>query len=600
MRPERWLLVGLLLASVAQAATSLRFEVVDEPADPPSARVTVDGQLVVRTRHPKPGIAYKLAQVVAARLHDLAERGAGPDLFTLRKADDGLAVFAGEDRIITANASACELAKQTPESLAGTWLKFLQGAFDRDYVSVPGDDLMLPVNEPVSLVIRGRPPQTPVTVASQPAGITAMAGTTGITLTAPNMGDYRLRLSRGSAMLELPVKVRRRAGRLRGPIDAAVTGRSVPQAMVKEAVESAVICALDRESGTNLSLHWPAHLPSPRPDTDARVAVRVRVAGPGFVPLDQVAEVVVKNLTWPDQPADWLLVSNAPESVPATGLLLRSRLPQGQRTRVLYHHQTVTPGPLTYEVRVLNPTDSYALVHVRNASAGPAYAEQAGHKAAVRYWEQKLDGLGAILALPPRSSYVIDAAVCPRNQVWSGIGELTPLDQPLEMHVVATTGSPGHGLQPIRTTEVSYHDQFAFPKPDKAVAYQYQPGGVWAFMNVGRDPVASVSGPPLLGNYGVVYELDLTWRNNTAEAQRYELVFSADGGSALGTLIIDGRLYETGMVKGGDQWRLLDFRLAPGAERRMAIRVLPESASNYPLRLVGRPYHVGWSGRGRP
>jgi len=599
-RSLRALLLAILVANVSRGATSLDFRVISEPGDPPAARVTADGQLVVRLRHPKPGIADKLAQLVAARLHDLAEGGAGPEDFSLRKVDDGLAVFAGGERIITANASACELAKQTPESLAGSWLKFLQMAFERDFISVPTDELLLPVNEPASLVVRGRPAHTAVSVASQPAGITASPGTTGISLVAPTLGEYRLKLTRGSAVLELPVKVRRRAARLRQPIDAAVTGRNVPSELIRQAVETALLCALDREPGTNLTLRWPSHYPNPRPDSDGKVTVGVRVAGPDLVPLDQVAEVMVKNLTWPDQPCDWLLVSNAPESVPAPGLLLRGRLPQGQRTRLLYHHQTIPHNPLTYEVRLLNPSDQPALVHVRNASAGPSYAEVAGHKAAVRYWRQRMDGLGAMLELPPQSSYTIDGTVCPRNQVWSGLSELTPMDGALELQVVATTGAPRLGLQPIRPVDQPYHDEYTFQRPDRTVSYQYEPGAVWAFMNIGRDPVASLSGPPLLGNYGVVYDLDLTFRNTMPETQRYELVFSADGGSALGTLLIDGRLYETDMVRGGDQWRLLDFRLAPGQSRTLAIRTLPESASNYPLRLVGRPYHVGWSGRGRP
>jgi len=594
------LLAALWLAAAAPGATSLRFEVTPESGSPPSAKVTVEGQLVVRLRHPQAGIAAKLAQLVAARLHILAERGTGPDDFTLVKVDDGLAVYADGERLITANASACELAKQTPESLASSWLRFLKMAFERDYLSVPSDELLLPVNEPVSMVIRGRPATLPATAASQPAGITATAGTSGISLVAPTIGDYTLRLTRGAAMLDLPVRVRRRAGRLREPIDAAVTGRNVPGELLRQAVETAIVCALEREPGTQLTLRWPTHHANPRPDSDARIAIGVRVAGSDLVPLDQVAEVTVKNLTWPDQPADWLLVSNAPESVAAPGLLLRGRVPEDARTRLLYHHQTVTAGPLAYEVRLVNPTEHVALVHVRNASAGPSYAEVAGHKAAVRYWQQRLEGLGAMLELPPRSSYTIDGAVCPRNQVWSGLSELTPMDGALELQVVATTGSPRLGLQPFRATAQPFHDEFTFAKPDKTVSYRYEPGTVWAFMNIGRDPVPSVSGPVLLGNYGVVYDLDLTYHNSTTETQRYELVFSADGGSALGTLLVDGRLYETGMVQGGDQWRLLDFPLPPGRSRRLAIRTLPESASNYPLRLVGRPYHAGWSGRGRP
>ncbi len=198
-----------------------------------------------------------------------------------------------------------------------------------------------------------------------------------------------------------------------------------------------------------------------------------------------------------------------------------------------------------------------------------------------------------MLELPPRSSYTLDGAVCPHNQVWSGLSEFTPLEGALELQVVATTSSPGLGLQPYRETTEPFHDQFAFADPDQTAEYLYEPGATWAFMNIGRDPVGSVAGPPLLGNYGVVYHLSMTYRNTTATRQRYELVFSADGGAAAGTLVVNGQLYETGWVKGGGQWRLLDFHLAPGETRTLAIRMLPESASNYPLRLVGRPYHTG-------
>ncbi len=602
---SRGLALLLFWPAVVSAASSLRFT-AQAAAGPTTVTVSAGGTVVLRLRHGSAPVAWQLAAEVVRRLDQLAEAGVGPEAFALAQSGDGPAVTAGGGPVVTANAAAVDLAGQTGDSLARTWLANLRQAFSRDYVSVPGERLVVPLGEVIQLQARGRPAGQPARWTVTPADRLAVAdGADGRTigLRGAALGAAEVTVQLGSATLVVPAEVLRRAGRIIEPVVVYVAGSDLPAGLLTVAVESQLRPAAVVEPGARMRFALPSRWSSPAPGGRATLPVAVKIEGPGLLPLDTAVQVVLERIGWEDQPSQWLLVSNDPESVRATQLLLRGRLPARQQTRLLYHHQTASISPLTYEIRLANPSEQPARVLLRDASAGPTpFAELAGHLAAKRYWQQRLAGQGVVVFVPPKTSWTITGAVCRRGEVFSGLSELAPLDDtPVELQVIATAGEVQLGARPLEgESVVPYSDMFRFAEPQVSAEYVYRPGGMYAFMNVGREPLKSVLGPPLMGNYGVVYHLSVEFHNTTEQPGRYELVLSADGGPALGTLVIDGRLYETKPLKGGQQERLLDLSLAPDQRRRLSIRILPESGSNYPLRLVGRPYTAGWSGRGRP
>ncbi|MCC7491308.1 MAG: hypothetical protein IT204_03125 [Fimbriimonadaceae bacterium] len=596
-----------LLTAPLAAVTTLRCEVSTTAGPPAAALVSLNGVPTIRLRHEQSAVARQLAAEVVARVQEAAEAGPTPAQIRTAAAPGGeVAVLAGAVRLVTASVAQGKLARQTPDSLAQTWVAALRRAFATTYLSVPGSGLLIALGETATVAVRGYPAGGPFKcsgLASSLARVQPADDWSRLRVSGRAVGRGELTLQRGHARLTLPVAVKKRAGSLPGQISVEVTGREVPGTMLREAVWAQLMAVAKLEPGARMRFDVPDDPSLPPPGGRGQVALAVAIEGPDYLPFQSRVLANVQVSDWPDAPAEWLLVSNDPESVRGTRLLLRGRLRKEQRTRLLYHHLNATGQPLVLEVRLLNHHDRPARIHVRDAFAGPSpNPEVAGHVCARRYWQQRLAGQGYWLRLPPHTAWTITGVTCGLNETLSGLSEFWPAElDDLEVQVVATSGAPVRGPRGIAAAATApFSDMFLFAKPDFSATYAYRPGGMYAFMNVGRDPLKSVLGPPLMGNYGAVYDLNLTFENSAEREQRFELVFSADGGAAIGTVVVNGRIYETKLVRGGEQERLLDLLLPPGGQQVYRIRTLPESGSNYPLRIVGRPYTVGWAGRGKP
>lgn len=607
--PQRcgWALWFVLCSAVVcPASSSLVFAVRTEAR---AAAVVVGGHAVVRVRHRQTAVAVARARVIAARLNEQAEAGLSAAALSLQlKPGLGL-VYAEGDLLCTATAEAAKAAGSTPKALAESWLGNLKEVFSRPYLSVPAPDA-IPLGESLGLPLRGNPEGAAVEFAGpDELAVGGRAETklndskTGFALTGRQLGPLSLTLRRAGAELTLKLSVKRRAGRVVGPVTATVCGLYVPREMAEAAIWSALERATERQPGVALQFRLPSRLSTPGPNQAVRVPVAVTLAGGETIPFAETIDVTLREVDWADTPADRLMVSNEPENVAATQLLLRGQLPAGQLTRLLYHHKTTANVPLRYEIRLLNQGDAPARVLVRDAVSGPNGDEIfVGHQACLGFWRQRLNHQGYSLELPARSSWTILSRQTSPGDVLSGLSEFSVQQgEDVEVQVVATSGGPQLGPRAIvGPTTAAPSDIFIFPQPCREVAALYRPGGMYAFVNVGREPVRSLRETPLLGNYGVIYNIELTFENTADVPQRYELVFSADGGVARGVLVLDGKLRQTGLVRPSQQEQLLGTRLLPGGVEKHTIRIMPQSGSNYPLRLIGRPFRPELSRGARP
>ncbi|MBI2301759.1 MAG: hypothetical protein HYU66_22885 [Armatimonadetes bacterium] len=588
-----WLLLGV--PGAAQAASTLEFEVRAETGA--AAVAVVGGPVLIRLRGAS---AAAQAQVIVARLARLAEAGTAPAAFEIRRAGADTAVFAGGAVVCTATAEAARAARATPKGLAGDWQANLRKAFAGPYVSAVVPPL-LPFGESTPIALRGQPAGTAVSATVTGAAAARVdERSASVSVTGNAVGPATLTLRRGPASLTLNFEIRMKAGRVAGPVRAAFTGSGTPAEMIRTAILSELYAVAELQPGVRIEPSLPRGAAGLTPGGQTVVPVSVRLSGGDTIPVTTDVDVSLSDRDWPEQPADRLLVSNDPEKVAGSQLLLRGVLPAGQRTRLLFHHKTIADRPLAYEVRLLNQTDAPSRVHLRDATCGPSEDEIfVGHQACLGYWRQRLAGQGYCLLIPPHTAWTVRAVVAPPNDIVSGLCELTPIEGgPVEMELVATSGPPVSGPRGIAGPSTADSAGIClFERPYKAEAGSYTAGGMHAFLNVGRDPIRSIAGTPLQGDYGVIYTLDFDFDNPGAAPARFELVFSADGGVARGVLVVDGKLRETGLVRPAQQERVLDLELPPGGRQRVNVRLMPQSGSNYPLRLVGRPYTAGWSGR---
>jgi hypothetical protein len=122
------------------------------------------------------------------------------------------------------------------------------------------------------------------------------------------------------------------------------------------------------------------------------------------------------------------------------------------------------------------------------------------------------------------------------------------------------------------------------------VKASYRVGGAWTFITIGDQPaVGIVDGDRLQGSYGVMYDVSLELSNPTATPAQVQIMMEAAGGPARGALLVDGRLTEVAMIRKTEEAPVAVYPLAPGETRTVRISTMPQSGSNYPVRLVARP-----------
>ena len=127
----------------------------------------------------------------------------------------------------------------------------------------------------------------------------------------------------------------------------------------------------------------------------------------------------------------------------------------------------------------------------------------------------------------------------------------------------------------------------------KRIEQTYSVGGRWSFISFGREPIQSRdSSHPLLGNYGVVYDLTLNLENRTNDRNAADVVFDPSAGVARGVFIVDGKMIETSHLRPPQEFVLGSYPLAPGERRTVHVLTMPLAGSNYPARIVVRPRYT--------
>jgi hypothetical protein len=412
-------------------------------------------------------------------------------------------------------------------------------------------------------------------------------------------GSAKLRLRaaapKGSSaeapVAELSVRVMPYAARLREePVEAIVTGRPAPAAWVRQQSLAIRDQTIVTEPGARVRWSAVDGMPGDLAAGESQtVTWSARVTAPDCLPVTLRPSVVVRNRALFTRETALLLYSNNPERITTCGSLYSAPLDADIPVRLLYHHQNGSGRLFTFRVELENPNDVPAEVQVIEGAAGPTFnTVLVGHLAARRYGASWPSEIGVVHTLAPGRSRAIVLARVPDGDTVSGILGLRVLGggrvrvrvvaeevtEPVERAVAAEVIEP-----------VSEH---VYPEPQKSVEARYRVGGTWAFIPVGKKPIAARNGSRKLeGNYGVVYDIAVRVENPTDRERTIQVALSADAGPARGVFWIDDQFVEAPELTAGDGL-LASFRLAPGESRDLPIRTIPVAGSAYPARIVVR------------
>ena len=486
-------------------------------------------------------------------------------------------VVAGRP-VLTVTREDAEANDTDPRSLAEVWAKNLTGAFERWARKPLPSALVVPLGA-VSRWRVGMREGEPQTVRLDPEVVTVTREGGEILLRGQAVGTTRGAIYWGAMEVPVAVTVLPVAADVAPATAVTLSGADVPASVRQRALRVA--------ARTATRLHVGAQVTTRElPDAGTGPRVRVQVTAPQGIDVKRDVRVELGYRPLPVADCQRLLVSNAPERIRRPGALFGSRLTG--RSRLLYHHLNDAGQGLMLLVEIVNTGDAEEEVGVMLSAAGPAADEMhVGHKAARSFLRARSRAEGFTLSVPAGGVAPLVEDPMPAGRILSGLAELLPATSAGNLAVRVRAVPRDSGGKPPQDLQET--PRFVFDRPLVRTDAAYTVGGDWAFVSIGRHPLTSTTGDyQLAGNYGVLYDVTLALHNPMDEPVPVKLVFAPAGGVARGTFVVAGKHVDVPMTRSGSESLIDVIPLPAGGRRTVRVITMPESASNYPIRLVAR------------
>ncbi len=543
----------------------------------------LDGDVWMRLRGPG---SEGEAAVLCTRLEEALVAGLSPGDVTVESAGKAARLLAKGKLLLAISPEQAATQKSSADGLAQRWSQALRTYVAAPYVAVAaGAGLDVPVGEARTLGVGGPGALSAKVVSLSPAVVEVGArGTEGVSLRGLAPGEGAVEVSTPDDRARVVIRVKHWAAVAPATVQAVVTSpllRDEWDRFSEYAVMSSVVARPSaRVRLDHQALPWPNSL--------------ARLSANGADLLSLSRRIEVKGQVQPTRlpAATHVLVSNYPERVNFSNVLMRDLVEQGEPVRILWHHANDSPQALWFGVRVHNVSDETAYFAWNDAFAGPVGDEvYVGHLACRLYLDQLRRGAALLLSLPAQRWVEFSTVRTTRSKIVSGLACMSLLGGgPLIAEVVAHSDAPPPAAGPVAANlrNEPRLKPFRFEGQIEQSA-EYRVGGPWTFMSIGKQPRLNEHGILLHGNYGVLYRVRFDLRNPTVEGQELELVVRSGGGAARGTFMVNDELLETPVLRATQEHVLTRWHLAAGAERSVPVLTMPQSGSNYPVTLIVRP-----------
>ncbi len=557
------------------------------------AELRAAGQTILRWRGL--GALYQV-QALAEQLNALLWKGTKPKEFVMVKVQGGYAITVNGQPLLTITHALARASRSDPKALAEQWLKRLREVFERGWLAVPAIEVVVPVGEEVSLPLLGTAEGTVQVEAKPPELVRWKVSGDGRTVTVrgAEVGAGILRIVKGTKGVRLPLRVLYRAANWKTAPVAWGRGRQISAAMVREAVENAVMMALEVRLGarwTLLPVDNAANFFAPNLVT----RWRLQAMGEQLLPLDEIVSIPLCPLPQSLGEADLLVISNEPETFRDFRLLCRGLLPPTQTVRFMVHHRNGLARPAWLALEFHNTEDRWVPLLVRFGYGTPRVSElRCGHDATASFLQALLYDAAIRLHLPPQSVYRLLRFGMKPNETVSALVEVR-LEETASVgyRVTALPLAPPKselltGTQLVDAL-VATADPPPYPKPLRALEETHVAGDRWTFISVGRFGLQHpLKGRVLHGNYGVLYRITLRFVNPTERLWKAQVVVEPTGGVVRGAFVVDGRLVEIPLLRPYEEHILHEFPLAPKQTRVVTVITIPSAGSFYPIQLIAR------------
>ncbi|MGV8124152.1 MAG: hypothetical protein AB2L14_30775 [Candidatus Xenobiia bacterium LiM19] len=560
-----------------------------------NGEVLVNGTVVIRLAPEKGVDIRQKAEAVTARIEEKIQGGARAREITVKPYQTVYAVYWGTTLLVVVDKVQASANSTTALLLARRWAANIASAVGDKPLRLSRDNLSMPVGTEQRIQMSGglksEQPRI-ISCDSSIADASVDSENGDIVIRARSAGSARVVVGKGKERDAIRVFVKDWAGKILPPVEKVVTGDPTPPEVLLEAALTGINEGVSLNPGSQVSMkEYPRILTSLKSGYDQTVSIPVTIEGKGYFTVEGAIKVILRNKEILLHEPSVLMISNRPEELEEDGILFQGTVTKESPARIMYSHKNSSPFKRKLWITFRNPKRKPLRLFVAKAYGGPdKYEIQAGHKAALRYLDMVRTKAGYIIELAPGAFQIFDEYDMPSNFTLSGLCDLQVLEgDALEVEVKNAENPRNTQLKLLQEPfdPFKIHPHGIFPTPQIEIARQATLPNESLNIEVGKWPwlIDSTTGEPNTGNYGVLYTIKVHLVNRDDSAVKATVSFVPLNGTSMGTFIIDGKLYETGVVRQQENFPITEIELSPREERNVEIVTFPEASSCYPVNI---------------
>ena len=290
-----------------------------------------------------------------------------------------------------------------------------------------------------------------------------------------------------------------------------------------------------------------------------------------------------------------LIISNFPETIHSPGLIFEKEIEKSSM-RIMYHHKNSNSKTLTLIVSISNKSDESIKFDLQYGLGGSSKdVVFAGHKSAKSFMQQLLLKPHQ-MTLPAKSTAVIVKHAIKSNEVSSGhirISSFKHNNLSVKMGVI----DEEYPQLSLFKDVPSLANQFKVIQADKSkidINKSFDCEDKIDAIEIGGKPyIKDITNKyAFMGNYAVMYAVNLTLTNSLFKSNEIKLFFSPKKENAIdrGVIILNNEVKEIGMLTNKQNIITMEnffsTVLKPSETKNVSFLLFPQAGCYYPIDII--------------
>ncbi|NQY73427.1 MAG: hypothetical protein HRT90_01545 [Candidatus Margulisbacteria bacterium] len=289
------------------------------------------------------------------------------------------------------------------------------------------------------------------------------------------------------------------------------------------------------------------------------------------------------------------VISNYPEMIHAPGLIYKKIMPK-KHLRFFYHHRNGSDSPFAIACTIQNTGTKPAQISLSKGKGGPnSDIIFAGHIAMKRFLKELTHQPDHSLTIQPGKSKIISFHSLKPGLTSSGILKISKQNE-VPLHVTLEIIDPS--LPQIIPNQYNYG---AFSESKRTKNIHFDSRHIVHEIPIGGPPYLTdiKNGIFLKGNYGLLYQLNISLYNSYSVPTKFKIYFTPKMGVDRGVFLIDDAFIETKVLHPNRGLGLEDIYnviLLPKEQKNLALYIMPQAGCYYPIHFILRSYKLEGAG----